>query len=282
MMDEEFLSSLPSLSSLIKANQFHFKKHLGQHFLTDRHILEKIVCSAGPLDNQHVLEVGPGIGSLTRYILAHGASHVTALDMDSHCISILNDIMVPVSEGRLRILHQDALSYDIPSHLSSDLVVIANLPYHISATLLIKWLSYASYFKTMVLMFQREVAERIMARPSTKAYGLLSVLAQYYMDVTHITHLAPTLFIPPPKVDSTVLLFRPKELSENHISYACLLRLLKSLFPYRRKTLRAIFKQIGWDPLWILDANIDPMTRPDALCIDEYVQLCHIFNHMKD
>lgn len=268
------MSQLPTIKEILNKYGISADKKLGQNFLFDQNITDKIVRSAGRLDGTTVIEIGPGPGILTRSLLASGASKIVAIEMDKRCIDALNDYLVPHSDGRLEILEADALKTDIYYNQENPLKIIANLPYNISTELLFKWLDTPDVFKSFTLMFQREVAMRIMAKPRTKDYGRLSVKAQWLCEIEHDFDLPPEAFFPPPKVTSSVITITPRAKPLAEVDEKTLDKLCKAVFGQRRKTLRSSLRQLTKNPVEVLEkAGIDGMRRPEELSVEEFCKL---------
>jgi 16S rRNA (adenine1518-N6/adenine1519-N6)-dimethyltransferase len=271
------LALLPSISNLLKHYGILADKKLGQHFLFDLNITDKIVRASGPIIDHTVIEVGPGPGALTRSILMANPKAVIALDMDPRFIHMLNDHLTPVSEGKLTVLKQDALTYDY-TLVDKPVRIIANLPYNISTELLFRWLPNISRFSSLTLMLQKEVAERLYAKPNSKAYGRISILLQLYCDISPVCDISPQSFYPPPKVMSTVVHIVPKAALRSDVNMETLERVLKASFGLRRKTLRVSLKTLSPHSAEIIErAGIDPGLRPEALSLDDFCALSRIF-----
>jgi len=201
------LDALPSLSRVIAAHGLSARKSMGQNFLLDLNLTSKIARQAGDLSACDVLEIGPGPGGLTRGLLAEGARRVLAIEKDARCLAPLSEV-AEAAGGRLQVIHGDALQVDPLQHLTPPIRVVANLPYNVGTELLVRWLTPADwppFWTSLTLMFQREVAERIVAVPGSKAYGRLALLAQWRADPRIVLHLPPEAFTPPPKVSSAVV-----------------------------------------------------------------------------
>jgi 16S rRNA (adenine1518-N6/adenine1519-N6)-dimethyltransferase len=270
------IDDLPPLREVIRRHDLSAKKTLGQNFLLDLNLTARIARAAGPLDNVTVVEVGPGPGGLTRALLAAGAPRVIAIERDQRAIAALGEIAAHYP-GRLQVVEGDALQIDIRPQLDHARArIIANLPYNIATALLVAWLCaepWPPWYDTLVLMFQREVAERIVAVPGNKRYGRLAVLAQWRCETKILFDIAPSAFVPQPKVTSSVvrLLPRPHPL-------ACERRMLERItaaaFGQRRKMLRQSLKLLGTDPLPLLDrAGLDPTARAEDIPISGFVAL---------
>ena len=271
------IDNLPPLRDVIARYGLNAQKALGQNFLFDLNLTSRIARSAGPLDDTTVLEVGPGPGGLTRALLAAGAKHVIAIERDHRCLPALEEIAAHYP-GRLTIIEGDALTFDIASldHVGS-LKIIANLPYNIGTALLMKWIDSAEWpprFNDLVLMFQREVAERIVATPDTPHdYGRLSVFCGWRTDAKILFDVSPQAFTPPPKVVSSVVRITPRILLTPCDS-KLLARVTQAAFGQRRKMLRQSLKSLGVDPVKLCeDVGLDPTARAETVTIDQFVAL---------
>ena len=270
------MENLPSIRELVKKYSVNAEKKLGQNFLFDLNITDKIARSTGKLDNYTVIEVGPGLGSLTRSILNAGAKKVIAVEKDIRCISALNDYLVPKTEGRLEIIDDDALSNDVYKNIPERVKLIANLPYNISTKLLFKWLDDIDNFSSLTLMFQKEVADRIVAEPNSKDYGRISIKTQLLCEVNHEFDIPPSAFYPPPNVNSSVVTITPREKPLFDSDTDKLDTLCKAVFGQRRKALRVSLKQISKNPTELLEkADIEQMRRPESLSVKEFCKLAN-------
>ncbi len=263
------LSDLPSLSEALAAAGLAPRKSLGQHFLLDLHLTRKIARLAGPLEGETVIEVGPGPGGLTRALLEAGA-RVVAIEKDGRFLPLLEDLAA-CAEQRLEVIHGDALEID-PGRLPSGAPIIANLPYNVATPLLARWLAGPLRPKTMTLMFQKEVAERIVAEPGGKDYGRLSVLAQALTEPQLVLSLPARAFTPPPKVASAVVSLKPTAKRPTDAVIAALGRVTAAAFSQRRKMLRSSLKALGGEGL-CRAARVDPNARADALDVAGYLRL---------
>lgn len=271
--------NLPPIKEILKTYDLDASKKLGQNFLFDQNITDKIAHASGSLEGKTVIEIGPGPGLLTRSILAAGAKNVIAIEKDPRCIAALNDYLVPVSGGRLQIIDADALKINLESIVQHKVKIIANLPYNVATELLFKWLETPEKLESMTLMFQREVAMRIMAKPRSKDYGRVSVKAQWLCSVEHEFDLPPEAFFPPPKVTSSVITLMPRDKPLAEADEATLEKICKATFGQRRKTLRASLKQISKNPAELLaKAGIGEMQRPEELSIEEFCKLTRVFS----
>ena len=265
------LTDLPPLRQSLEAHGLMADKGLGQHFLLDLNITRKIARLAGPLEGLSVIEVGPGPGGLTRALLEAGAT-VTVIEKDARFLPLLNEL-ADVSEGQLRIVMGDALKADEADLAASQAVpIVANLPYNVGTALLIKWLTGAYRPASMTLMFQKEVAERIVARPGDDAYGRLAVIAQATAKARIVMEAPARAFTPPPKVDSAVVRLDPHETRPPEPVLMALERVTQAAFGQRRKMLRSSLKVLGGAELCEA-AGIDPSRRAEALALEEVLGL---------
>ena len=272
MPDRERLQALPPLREVIAAHDLGARKALGQNFLLDLNITRRIARAAGPLDGISVLEIGPGPGGLTRALLEEGAERVIAVERDSRCIAALAEIAI-AAPGRLEIVEGDALELDVDALFArvGRMRVVANLPYNVATPLLIGWLGRIEAFDRFVLMFQREVADRLAAAPGVKAYGRLSVAAQWRCDVRPLFNLPARAFVPAPKVDSTVVELTPLPAPRSPAEPAMLERIVAAAFGQRRKMLRASLRSVLDDPETVLRASgIDPQARAETLSVEQF------------
>jgi 16S rRNA (adenine1518-N6/adenine1519-N6)-dimethyltransferase len=270
------IDQLPALRDVISGHSLNAKKSMGQNFLLDLNLTSKIARLAGDLESHDILEVGPGPGGLTRGLLAAGARRVVALEKDSRCIPALNDI-ARAYPGQLDIFNADALNFDISTHLKAPIRIVANLPYNIGTELLIRWLTpkeWPPFWDTLTLMFQKEVAERIIATPRSKAYGRLAILAQWKTDPKIVMELPPEAFTPAPKVYSSVVHFdalleprfpAPAGLFSSTVAMA---------FNQRRKMLRSSLKSASPEIETVLrDAGLEPTARAEEISLEGFCAL---------
>jgi 16S rRNA (adenine1518-N6/adenine1519-N6)-dimethyltransferase len=264
---------LPPLREVIAAHGLAPKKSLGQNFLFDLNLTRRIARAAGPLDDVTVYEVGPGPGGLTRALLAEGATRVVAVERDTRCLPALAEI-ADAFGGRLDVIEADALTLDEVSLFGTAPVrVAANLPYNVGTALLVKWLTAQTFFwQSLTLMFQREVAERIVAAPGSKAYGRLSVLAQWRTRAKILFDVSPRAFTPPPKVTSAILRIEPLAEPVAPCELKDLERITEAAFGQRRKMLRQSLKPLLSEDA-IREAGIDPTRRAETLSITEFAAL---------
>lgn len=252
------------------------RKSLGQHFLLDPSIVARIALLAGPLAGCNVIEVGPGPGGLTRALLEAGAARVAAIEMDPRCIAALASL-VAAADGRLSLIQGDARAIDPSSLVPPPRRIVANLPYNVATPLLIGWLRQAGQFESMTLMFQREVAERIVAAPGSPAYGRLAVLAQVCSEARLVMQLPPGAFVPPPKVASSVVRLDPHPVQPAPALLAALESVTAAAFGQRRKMLRGALRAIVADPHSLLAAaGIAPDRRAETLTLAEFLRLAEL------
>lgn len=270
------IDDLPPLREVIRRHGLSAKKSLGQNFLLDLNLTARIARAAGPLEGATVIEVGPGPGGLTRALLALGAGRVIAIERDERAITALAEIAARYP-GRLDIVAGDALRFDARAHLGGNRArVIANLPYNIATALLIDWLTvepWPPWYDALALMFQREVAERIAAAPGNKSYGRLSVLANWRCETKILFDVAPSAFVPAPKVTSSVMRLVPRA-EPLKCDAQALQRLTEAAFGQRRKMLRQSLKTLGVDALALLAAaGIEPTARAEEIPVEGFVAL---------
>lgn len=270
---------LPPLREVIRALGLTAKKSLGQNFLLDFNLTRRIARAAGPLEGVTVVEIGPGPGGLTRALLLEGASRIVAIEKDRRCLPALEDIAA-LYPGRLDVVAADAKDFDyIALALSSPVRIVANLPYSVATPLLISWLKsdpWPPWFDRMVLMFQREFAERIVAPPGGKDYGRLSVLAQWRTEPRILFTLPAAAFTPRPKVDSALVELVPKAEPQPSCDVERLERVTAAAFGQRRKMLRAALRQLVPDSETVLESiGIDPRARAEELPVEAFCRLAN-------
>lgn len=267
------IESLPPLREIIAANELGARKSLGQHFLLDLNLTARIARAAGDLTKGSIIEIGPGPGGLTRALLLEGARHVIAIETDQRCIEALSDLRA-ASAGRLEIVGSDARKVDVCALGDAPRRIVANLPYNVATPLLIDWISNADCLAGMVLMFQREVAERIVAVSGDRAYGRLSVIANWRCRTRKLFNVPARAFTPPPNVESAVVSLEPYETPPYPASQAALERVTAAAFGQRRKMLRGALKTLPVAPLALLEAaGIDPERRAETLGVAEFAGL---------
>jgi 16S rRNA (adenine1518-N6/adenine1519-N6)-dimethyltransferase len=270
------IDDLPPLRDIIREHSLSARKSLGQNFLLDLNLTARIARAAGPLENATIVEIGPGPGGLTRALLALGVAHVIAVEHDARAIPALEDIARHYP-GRLEIVHGDAQTFDPKPYLgSSKAKIVANLPYNIATALLIGWLSiepWPPWYEMMVLMFQREVAERIVARENDEAYGRLGVLANWRAETKILFDISRAAFVPQPNVTSSVVRLVPRPSPE-----PCDRRMLEQVaaaaFGQRRKMLRQSLKSLSVDPARLAAAaSVDPTRRAETIPVSGFVAM---------
>ncbi|MFC0281336.1 16S rRNA (adenine(1518)-N(6)/adenine(1519)-N(6))-dimethyltransferase RsmA [Falsigemmobacter intermedius] len=270
------LDGLPPLREVIATHELVAKKQLGQNFLLDLNLTSKIARAAGDLTGCDVLEVGPGPGGLTRGLLAEGARKVLAVEKDPRCIPALEEIAAHYP-GRLEFILGDALEVNVLEHLEAPVRICANLPYNVGTELLVRWLTpkvWPAFWQSLTLMFQREVAERIVAKPGSNHYGRLAILAQWRTDARIVLSLPPEAFSPPPKVHSAVVHLTALPEPRFPADPKVLERVTAVAFNQRRKMLRSALKSLGPD---IEDrlraAGIEPTRRAEEIPLEGFCAL---------
>lgn len=270
------IDDLPPLRDVIKRHQLSARKSLGQNFLLDLNLTTRIARAAGPLQDATVIEIGPGPGGLTRALLALGAKRVIAIERDERAVAALEEISAHYP-GRLQIVNADAMYFDPRPLLGSEPAkIVANLPYNIATPLLIGWLSiepWPPWFDTMVLMFQREVAERIVAHDNDEAYGRLAILANWRAETKILFDISPAAFVPPPKVTSSVVRLVPR-MAPMPCDRKALEQVAAAAFGQRRKMLRQSLKSLGVDPARLAAAaDVDPTRRAETIALAGFVAM---------
>lgn len=273
------IDDLPPLREVIAAHGLSARKALGQNFLLDLNLTAKIARQAGDLSGADVLEVGPGPGGLTRGLLAEGARRVVAVEKDARCLPALAEIAAHYP-GRLEVVHGDALAADVLGRLQAPVRIVANLPYNVGTELLVRWLTppeWPPVWESLTLMFQREVAERIVARPGGKAYGRLAILAQWRAEARIVMDLPPQAFVPPPKVSSAVVHLAALPAPRFEADAAVLSRVVAMAFGQRRKMLRASLKGLVPDlEDRLLAAEIAPTERAERVELEQFCALARL------
>jgi len=271
--DTAAIDALPPLRETIARYGLNAKKNLGQNFLLDLNLTARIARGAGDLAGVHVIEIGPGPGGLTRPLVQSGAAHVYAIERDDRCVAALQDLAA-AAQGRLTIVPEDALKVDYGALCPAPRALVANLPYNIATVLLLDWLRHADKFKSMTLMFQKEVAERIVAAPRTKDYGRLSVMTQWLCHAHKLFDIPPAAFTPPPKVTSSVVHIVPKTDRADAVPLKTMERLTAAAFGQRRKMLRQSLKSLGVDETGLLEsAGIAGTARAEEIDIAGFVRM---------
>jgi len=270
------IDDLPPLREVIRRHGLRARKSLGQNFLLDLNLTARIARAAGPLDGIAVVEIGPGPGGLTRALLAQGAGRVVAIERDERAIAALSEIAGHYP-GRLTVVEGDALQVDPRAWLDGARArIVANLPYNVATALLVTWLTtepWPPWFDRLVLMFQREVAERITAPPGSKRYGRLSVLAGWRSEARILFDVAASAFVPPPKVTSSLVELVPRQ-TPLPCDAGALQKVTEAAFGQRRKMLRQSLRSLGQEPLALLEsARIAPTARAEEIPVEGFVKL---------
>ena len=260
------------LREVIARHGLSASRALGQNFILDRHLLARVVAVPGPLSGERVYEVGPGPGGLTRALLDAGAS-VVAIERDRRCIPALAELQ-QLSGDKLQVIEADALTVDEPAVVGRGAHVVANLPYNIGTALLLKWLGgdWPPWWRSLTLMFQKEVAERLVAEPGSPAYGRLSIAAQWRSRPRLAMTVNRSVFVPPPKVTSAVVHILPAEQPEG-VDPRVIERLTQAAFGQRRKMLRSSLKQLPGALDALEGLGIDAQRRAETLSVDEWIEL---------
>ena len=273
------LDNLPTLTETVKIHNLRANKTLGQHFLLDMNVTDKIARLASPLDGVSVAEVGPGPGGLTRALVQNGAN-VLAIEMDERFLAPLDDIAR--ESGRLRVIHGNALKVDIGTELTGEIKIVANLPYNVGTKMLINWLTANPVFWSQaVLMFQKEVAQRVTDAPGDSNYGRLAILSQSVCNTRLAFEVPASSFSPPPKVDSAVVVLEPLPEADRFPDLKLLGEVTMAAFGQRRKMLRkslkSIAKKYGVEAEgWCEACGIDPQRRPEILSVEEFQGLARM------
>lgn len=266
------LSHLPPLRDVIAFAQLDAKKSLGQNFLLDLNLTAKIVRAAGNLEGVNVIEVGPGPGGLTRPLVESAAASVTAIERDDRAVAALQPLVV-AANGKLTLIPDDALKADYITLAPAPRAIVANLPYNIATPLLMGWLENIAQYHSLTLMFQKEVADRLVAQPSTSSYGRLSVITQWMATAEKCIDLPPSAFTPPPKVNSSVVHLRPKPRTDD-IAFKAMERVTAAAFGQRRKMLRQSLKSLGVPAEPLLEqAGIAGTARAEEIDVAGFVRL---------
>lgn len=267
------LPELPPLREVIARHGLSANKALGQNFLLDSQLLDRIARIPGDLDGQTIYEVGPGPGGLTRALLGAGAS-VVAVERDDRCLPALDELN-KASGGRLRVIPADAMKIDERSEAGEGAHIVSNLPYNVGTALFVRWMTvdaWPPWWRSLTLMFQKEVAERIIAKPATSAYGRLAVLAQWRARPVIAMNVHRSAFVPPPKVMSAVIHVVPDDQPQG-VSVGMIEALTAAAFGQRRKMLRQSLKSVNGAVEMLGAVGIDPERRAETLSVDEFVAL---------
>lgn len=270
--------TLPPLKEVIHRHGLMADKSLGQHFLLDARLMERIVVVAGSLEGVHAIEIGPGPGGLTRALLQSPAKTVSVVEMDARCLPIMQELG-EAFPNKLSVHHGDAMKIALPSLCPAPRKIVANLPYNVSAPLLARWLEDihaqgAGVYDSMTLMFQKEVAQRIMAAPGNKDYGRISIISQWLCDVQMGFDIPPGAFLPPPKITSSVIRLIPRKTLALNPPFASVEAVTKAAFGQRRKMLRSSLASLTPHPEALLEkANIAPTLRAEQVPVEGFLRL---------
>jgi 16S rRNA (adenine1518-N6/adenine1519-N6)-dimethyltransferase len=268
---------LPPLRQVIERYGLRADRRLGQHFLLDPAILRRIALAAGDLSGLTVLEIGPGPGGLTRALLATAASRIIAVERDARCTAALAEL-AEGANGRLELIQADALTIDLADLAPGCVAIVANLPYNIGTALLLKWLDEMDRVESMTLMFQREVAERLVASPRSRGYGRLSVLVQWLCEARLVMHLPAGAFLPAPKVASSLVRLTPRPSPLAPAARPALERVLAAAFGQRRKMLRSSLKVLGPEPEALLTkAGVSEKARAEEIDVEGFCRLARAY-----
>jgi 16S rRNA (adenine1518-N6/adenine1519-N6)-dimethyltransferase len=267
---------LPPLIETIRRHHLEPRKSLGQNFLLDERLTLRIARATGDVTGLNIVEIGPGPGGLTRALLAAGAARVVAVERDERCLAALAELAAAYP-GRLEIVSGDALEMDAAALVPAPRRLIANLPYNIATPLLIRWLRQIGEWQALGLMFQKEVAERLVSRPRSKSYGRLSVLTQWLTEAAMAFDIPPGAFMPAPKVTSTVVVLQPRPAPLAPADFATLERVTAAAFGQRRKMLRGSLKALGGDTLALCAAaGIEPTARAEELDVAAFCAIARL------
>ena len=268
------IQSLPPLIEVIRRFNLSPRKSLGQNFLLDLNITNRIARIGGDLTQYNIIEIGPGPGGLTRALLNNSAKQITTVERDPRCVAAIHELAAHFP-NKLKIVEGDALKTRVQDLAEPPIQIIANLPYNIATPLLLRWLRDLDGITNLVLMFQREVADRLVAKPRTKAYGRLSVITQWLCNVRPAFNLPKKAFIPPPKVISTVIELKPRPNPLAKAQFESLEAVTAAAFGQRRKMLRSSLKSLHINPA---KAGIDPTRRAEELMPEEFCALARLIN----
>jgi 16S rRNA (adenine1518-N6/adenine1519-N6)-dimethyltransferase len=268
---------LPSTSETIKKYGLNAKRSLGQNFILDSNLTDKIAKQAitqnGDLTGFHVLEIGGGPGGLTKSILKLNPEKLTVIEQDDRCIAALEEIKTFYPQ--LEIIKGDALKFDIAGFAANKKIkIIANLPYNIATELLFKWMFSLQNVELMILMFQKEVVERIVAKPNSKAFGRLAVMVNFFCETKKLFDISPSSFTPSPKVTSSLVIIKPRAKPIMDVDFKTLEKVCAAAFSQRRKMIKAGLKSICPDSeAWLKRCNIDPSLRAEQLTLEQFGKL---------
>lgn len=277
---QEKINSLPSLKMVVEGYGLAAKKSLGQNFLLDRNITDKIIRMSlekqgkSSFEGENVFEIGPGPGGLTRSILLNNPKSLTVVDKDERCIKIMNDMQDKIGDV-LTVIEGDALEQNFANMKDEPRHIVSNLPYNISVPLLINWLKDIKSYKSLTLMFQKEVADRILSDIKSKSYGRISILSQLQCKIDRLIDLNPNNFTPPPKVWSTVLLFRPREETLTKEQIQKIEKLSQTAFSQRRKMIKQSLKSIEGIEHILDNLGIEKTVRAEEISPKQFLELAN-------
>ena len=256
------------------------KKHLGQNFIFDKNILNKIISNILPIKNFNIIEIGPGPGGLTLEILKNEPKKILLIEKDSSFCSILNNILKEYNHIENNLIIDDFLNFNLEKHINFDTKIVSNLPYYLSTQILLKVLPFNDGIKEVMFTFQKEVAERITSQPNSKSYSRLSVIVQSVCDIKKKQNLPADIFYPIPKVSSTVLIFVRKEkiMIDN---FKSLQELTKLAFNKRRKSIKNSLKGISNISYFLKELNIEDKLRPEQVSVDQFCKLANLIYNFK-
>ena len=271
---------LPPLRDVIASHGLWARKSLGQNFLLDVNLTRRIVKAAGSLKGRTVIEIGPGPGGLTRALLESDASHIIAIDRDKRFIQALESLS-NLYPNRLTLLSENALQTDLSHLISGPTKIVANLPFNIGTTLLLNWICIFHKLESLTLMFQKEVAQRLISKPGTKSYGRLSIIVQWKAHITRHFDVPPSAFVPAPRVFSTVVGIRPRKQHLALASQKYLEALTAAAFGQRRKMLRSSLRGLGINVIELLkNAKISEQARPEDLDVETFCRMARTLEKM--
>ncbi len=274
---------LPPLREVIATHGLAAKKSLGQNFLFDLNLTRRIARAAGSLDGVTIVEIGPGPGGLTRALLMEGASRVIAVERDERTLPALAEISAAYP-GRLEVISADALEVNWRDVIVGPAKIVANLPYNVATALLLGWISdevWPPWFSSLTLMFQKEVAERIVAKPGTEHYGRLSIISQWRCTAQKLFDVNRSAFTPPPKITSSIVHLVPRAVCEPICELKNLERVTAAGFGQRRKMLRSSLKAVFENPEAVLEnLGLEPQKRAEELSVSDFARLAQILKKL--
>ncbi|MEM7442305.1 MAG: 16S rRNA (adenine(1518)-N(6)/adenine(1519)-N(6))-dimethyltransferase RsmA [Pseudomonadota bacterium] len=274
-MTGQQIADLPPLREVIATHGLAARKALGQNFLLDLNLTTRIARAAGDLSGCNIVEIGPGPGGLTRAILMEGAQRLVAVERDRRCLEALEPL-VECANGRLALVDADALKVDPVALIEAPRAIIANLPYNIATPLLLRWLKSIDAFQVLVLMFQKEVGDRLLASPGSKTYGRLSVITQWRAEVQGVMTLPARAFTPAPKVESTVVRLTPRQNPEP-AAFEAMETVTAAAFGQRRKMLRSSLRTLCRADQLLAETGLDPTARAETIDVAGFAALARAY-----